>query len=158
MGKKNRSDKFNKSVIHIKNSKSKSNKHIKRGRKGKDCIFFDDINLTCKYSKSMNHNQFCKSESCKDFKAKNVIVKQGLSGYDDTYIQLPTQQGTHERTNEYIGISKNIGTSCHVGYLQGDGHRRHKARCIYYDKVRKFCEWFMMKCAGSSKCDKYEEE
>lgn len=158
MGKKNRSDKFNKSVIHIKNSKSKSNKHIKRGRKGKDCIFFDGINLTCGNGRLMSYNQFCKSESCKDFKSRNVIVQQGLSGYDDTHMQLPTQQGTHEKTNEYIAVSKNIGIPCHVGYLKDDGYRRHKARCIYYDKVKKFCEWFMMKCTGSSKCDRYEEK
>lgn len=158
MRKKNRSDKFNKSVIHIKNSKSKSNKHIKRGRKGKDCIFFNDIKLTCNNTISMCHNHFCKCETCKYFKTKRTIAKQVLSDYDDTYIQLPTKQGVHERTNEYIGISKNIGTSCHIGYLQSDGFRRHKARCIYYDKLKKFCEWFMTRCTGSSKCDKYEEE
>ena len=31
-------------ILYIKNSKNKSNKHVKRGRKGKDCIYFNEIN------------------------------------------------------------------------------------------------------------------
>ena len=121
------------------------------------CIYYNIGDMKCS-NKNCSKVICTTAKDCTCYKRREKEPKRKLSNYDDTFIQLPTQQGTHERNNEYIGISKNIGTSCHVGYLQGDGHRRHKVRCVYYDKVKKFCEWFMMKCTGSSKCDKYEEK
>lgn len=141
-------------IIHIKNSKSKSNKHIKRGKKGKDCIYFNDKKLTCKNRNSGYYNKFCRSDECNNYLS---VIKQTLSQYDDSYIQLPIQSGTHEKTNEYIAVSKNIGTPCHVGYLKNNGVRRHKAKCIYYDKIKKFCKLCLYKCVGSSHCENYKE-
>lgn len=85
------------------------------------------------------------------------MIKSKLSSYNEDYLEQPFMASTHERTNKYIGLSKNIGTPVHVGYMKSNDKRRHKARCIYYDKINKLCKWFMYKCIGSSKCDKYKE-
>ena len=101
---------------------------------------------------SLVYNTFCKSDSCKYYK-KNKIEKE-----NDIFVTLPIQAGTHERTNEYIAVSRNIGTPCHVGYMKSNEPRRHKARCIYYDKESKKCRHYLYKCIGSSKCEKYKEK
>ncbi|WP_312045138.1 hypothetical protein [Anaerotignum sp.] len=157
MGKKNRLANHS-GIITIKNSKSKSNKHVKRGEKGKDCIYFNDEKLTCDNRFSGYYRQFCQLSYCGRFKPKESKVNNELSDYDESYIQPPDKASVHEFTNEYIGLSKNIGTPCHIDYLKSKGCRRHRARCIYYDKIKKFCGWFMTKCTGSSHCDKYKEK
>ena len=131
------------SINRIKNSKSKSIKHVKRGRKGKDCIYFNHEKLTCLHPLSPYHNCFCNSKECGFYKDKSPSKKPSLnhcqnrddlSEFDRNYLPQNQQSGTHERTNEYITLSKSIGTPVHVGYLKSDGQRRHKSRCIYYKK------------------------
>ena len=143
------------SIIRIKRSKDRTNKHTKRGRKGKDCKYFDNIQLVC----GLN-GRLCNSKYCKKYnKIKNTDnCIDDLHIGDETYIEIPRISGTHEKTNEYIPISKKIGTPCHIGYIKSDGIRRHKTKCIYYIKEGKFCKYYGFKCIGSSKCVQYMEE
>lgn len=105
-------------VLHIKNSKSKAYKHKKKGRIGKNCKYYNDEKHTC----ILSYKSFCKSDNCNCYEEKeHKIIKS-----DDDIVPLPIQAGTHERTNEYIKISKNIGTPCHVGYMKSNEPRRHK--------------------------------
>ena len=150
--------KRSKSINHIKNSRSKGNKHVKKGRKGRDCIYFDSEELTC-----INTHSFC--NFCDNFvpkldktDSKKRIVKSKLSSYNDDYLELPFMASTHEKSTEYIGLSKNIGTSVHVGYMKSNDKRRHKNWCIWFEKMGKFCKYFASKCVGSSHCEKYEEK
>lgn len=149
----------NHSVMHISNSRSKSNKHAKRGVKGRDCIFFNADKHTCDNELSLFYRTFCNHDHCNKriYKNANQQDKSGLSPYDEDYIQLPSQAGRHDATTEYIAISRNIGTPCHIGYLKSDGVRRHKSRCIYYRKDNKHCTLTFTKCKGSSHCNKYTE-
>ena len=57
-------------LLYIKNSKDKSNKHVKRGRKGKDCIYFNNEKLTCNNKWHHRYNTFCISNDCSSFKHK----------------------------------------------------------------------------------------
>ena len=41
-------------------------------------------------------------------------------------------------------MSKNIGTPVHGEYLKSDGYRRHKARCIYYNKKQNHVLGFLI--------------
>ena len=59
-------------VLHIKNSKSKSYKHKKQGRLGKDCIYYNKEKQTCNNKSSLTYNAFCKSDNCKYYKEKKV--------------------------------------------------------------------------------------
>lgn len=142
--------KSSKSILFVKNSKSKSYKHKKKGRLGKNCIYFNEEKKTCKNMLNFkSYNIFCKSNGCPYYKEKETNKED--------YLPLPFQSGTHECTNEYIAVSKNIGTPCHVGYMKSNEPRRHKARCIYYNKESKKCRHYLYKCIGSSKCEKYKE-
>lgn len=126
-----------------------------KGQYKKRCLYYDKNSQMCTNKKC--HTSYCTTaRNCTCYEEKEVTYKT-LSDYDDTYIQLPDQAGTHERTNEYIAVSKAIGTPCHVGYMKNPGERRHKARCIYYDKSNKQCKYYKFKCIGSSRCEKYEE-
>lgn len=145
-----------KSILHVKNSKSKSYKHKKQGRLGKDCIYYNKEKQTCNNRMNLMYNIFCKSDNCKYYKKKKSKKE------NDVFAPLPIQAGTHERTNEYIAVSRNIGTPCHVGYMKSNEPRRHKARCIYYDKSDKLCHCgksgcYMMRCGGSAHCTGYRE-
>ena len=42
-----------------------------------------------------------------------------------------------------------------ITYLHGDGHRRHKKHCSYYDNGH--CGYYSVKCSGSSHCTHYRE-
>lgn len=119
------------------------------------CIYYNKETTYCA-NKRCSKTICTTAHNCTCYKRKEP-VKNKLSNYDDTYIQQPDQAGTHERTNEYIAVSKAIGTPCHVGYMKNPGQRRHKARCIYYDKSNKQCKYYKFKCIGSSRCEKYEE-
>lgn len=46
-------------ILKIKN-KSKSVKHTKRGKKGKDCIYFNHDKLSCNNKASLFHGKLCK--------------------------------------------------------------------------------------------------
>lgn len=75
-------------------------------------------------------------------------------------IDIPVQSGIHDIYSS--GLSRNIGTAVHVGYLHSNDDRRHKSRCIYYDKSDRSCHCgksgcYMMRCGGSSHCTCYRE-
>ena len=75
-------------------------------------------------------------------------------------IDIPVQSGIHDTYKS--GLSRNIGTAVHVGYLHSNDDRRHKSRCIYYDKSDRSCHCgksgcYMMRCCGSSHCTGYRE-
>lgn len=75
-------------------------------------------------------------------------------------IDIPVQSGIHDIYKS--GLSRNIGTAVHVGYLHSNDDRRHKSRCIYYDKSDKLCHCgksgcYMIKCCGSAHCTGYRE-
>lgn len=121
------------------------------------CIFYNKDTMKCTNEKC--HTVICTTAyNCTLYKRK--LKNNDLLLYDESYIQQPYKSSTHETNNSYIGISKNIGTPMHVGYLKKKSKekRRHKVRCIYYDKVEKLCKWFMFKCIGSSRCNKYHEK
>ena len=51
------------------------------------------------------------------------------------------------------------GEACHLEFLrmeEGES-KRHRARCIYFNKKNEYCSAFCGKCRGSSHCDKYSE-
>lgn len=90
------------SVMYIKNSKSKNNKRVKRGRKGKDCMHYNKEKKTCNRTKSFVNQMDVSTLKLKKEKRK----PKG----NNVFVPLPQQVGTHECTNEYIAVSKNIGT------------------------------------------------
>ncbi len=143
----------NGSINHISNSGSRSNKVVKKGLKGKDCIYFNEQKKNCQLYKKL-------CTFCSDFSPKNYVPRKAsrLSEYEEDYLVLPTQAGRHDSTREYVGLSKHIGTPVHVNYLKSNDGRRHKARCIYYCKATQKCEYFIDKCKGSAHCEKYEEK
>mgnify|MGYP004509116147 CR=1 FL=1 len=62
-------------------------------------------------------------------------------------------------------LSRNMGTPSHVEYLhmaEGD-KKRHKSRCIEYDKKSSTCRcvkspYYTSRCGGSSHCQYYKEK
>lgn len=126
------------------------------------CIYYSKSDERCMNKKCSKY--YCiTAKDCTCYKRKNkktidnMQYNDSLSEYDRTYLQELSQSGTHERTNEYIAVSKKVGTPVHVGYMHSDGIRRHKARCIYYIKQNKYCKYYKIYCPGSSRCDKYQE-
>ena len=67
---------------------------------------------------------------------KDLNYKKKKKHNIDT-IERPVQSGIHDTYKS--GLSRNIGTTVHVGYLHSNDDRRHKSRCIYYDKSDKLC-------------------
>lgn len=129
--------------------------NYKNKGKGKTCIYFNEEKLTCDYLCDMKIKQFCKNaKGCPHY-----IKKKILSPYDDTFIEKPMQEFYHCPTNEYISLSKNIGTPCHPEYLKigENDKRRDKRRCIYYEKLHKLCSLKEFVCPGSSHCEEYNE-
>ena len=59
-----------------------------------------------------------------------------------------------------MGISQSMtGSPWHVERMhrkEGDA-KRHKNKCVYFDKERGFCSSKRIKCFGSAHCDKYSE-
>lgn len=139
----------NKIYTYTENSKEK------RQHKN-SCVYYNKSDQKCN-NKKCSVTICLTAHNCTCYKRKEKEIKNSLSQYDETYLQLPYKSSIHESDNRYIGMSKNIGTPVHGTYLKSDGHRRHKARCIYYDKIRKICKWLVGKCIGSSHCNKYEE-
>lgn len=92
------------SILHVSNSRSKSNKHVKRGLKGKDCKYFNRVKLSCDNAMSGYYKQFCKP--CNLF---DSINKKELSPYEEDYIEKPVQSFTHEKTKERTG---NMRANC----------------------------------------------
>lgn len=123
----------------------------------RSCIYYDVNSEQCN-NKRCSKVICTTAHNCTGYKRKEKIIKNKLSDYDETYIQQPYKASIHDSDNRYIGMSRNIGTPVHEEYLKSDGIRRHKTRCIYYDKINKLCKWFMYKCIGSSHCKKYTEK
>lgn len=64
------------SVMYIKNSKSKNNKRVKRGRKGKDCMHYNKEKKTCNRTKS-----FVNQMDVSTLKLKKKSVNQKETTY-----------------------------------------------------------------------------
>ena len=58
-----------------------------------------------------------------------------------------------------MGVSKMTGTPWHVErFIREDGDdRRHRSRCIYYQKSDAHCNQYSGKCRGSAHCAYYRE-
>ncbi len=57
-------------------------------------------------------------------------------------------------------LNKMAGTPWHIEKMhrkEGD-RRRHRSRCIYYDKEEPTCKRRMLKCMGAAHCDFYKEK
>ena len=150
-------------VLKIKN-KSKSVKHKKRGKKGKDCIYFNHDKLSCCNKISLCYGKLCKvcdfytESDNKTDQAKNDNT--GFTDIDTMIPDKPIQAFIHDTYNT-VKLSKDIGTPVHTGYLHSDNDRRHKSRCIYYDNNICYCGksgCFLVKCNGSSHCKFYEDK
>ena len=79
---------------------------------------------------------------------------------NDISLDIPMQSGIHD--NYKSGLSRNIGTSVHVGCLHKTDDRRHKSRCMHYDKLNKACKcvkcrYYGIRCSGSAHCIWYQE-
>lgn len=66
-------------------------------------------------------------------------------------------------SDHYKKLSQDIGTPSHIDYLRKKDDRRHKSKCIYYNKQDKKCHCvdcitYTFKCAGSGHCDRYQEK
>ncbi len=128
----------------------------------KTCVYYEKVTQRCTNTKCSR--AYCYSGTCGAYKRREKPdqkkeIQDGLSSYDENYIHTPGQAGIHERTNEYIQVSKNIGTPCHVGYMKKPERekRRHKSRCINYISNGKECRILNSRCTGSSHCNNYEE-
>lgn len=66
-------------------------------------------------------------------------------------IERPVQSGIHDIYKS--GLSRNIWTAVHVGYLHSNDDRRHKSRCIYYDKSDRSCHCGKTISKRERRCD-----
>ena len=138
----------------------------KRTRKDKrTCIFYNPKNQKCKNEKC--HISYCvNAKDCTQYKRKKknkttvkTIKTDKNIRYQDQYLDYPNQSGIHESIPvQNMILSKNIGTPCHTEFLKSKDKRRHKTRCIYYEKIDKFCTWLKTRCSGSTHCKKYQEK
>ena len=64
------------------------------------------------------------------------------------------------KAGEFMAIERMVGSPWHVEKMvrqEGDP-RRHRSRCIYYDKKNSHCPKVVGKCVGAAHCSYYEEE
>lgn len=147
-------------VLKIKN-KSKSIKHIKRGKKGKDCIYFNHDKLACNNKVSLCYGKLCKV--CDFYDNTGTDTKSNhtnTNNIDITIPDTPIQAFIHDIYNT-DKLSKDIGTPIHTGYLHSNDDRRHKSRCIYYNNNICKCGksgCYLIKCYGSTHCIFYEDK
>ena len=59
-----------------------------------------------------------------------------------------------------MGVSKLTGTPWHIEQMRigDDDSRRHKSRCIYYNRNTGRCSKMVDKCIGSTYCENYKED
>lgn len=59
-----------------------------------------------------------------------------------------------------MGVNRMTGTPWHVEVLRNnEGERkRHRSRCIYFDRKSKKCRKNRFNCFGSAHCDDYKEK
>ena len=59
-----------------------------------------------------------------------------------------------------MGVNRMTGTPWHTEALRigEDDSRRHKSRCIYYNRNTNRCSKMVDKCIGSARCENYEED
>ncbi len=134
------------------------------GRKDKrSCVYY------CKDSQKCINDKcsviYCVSASgCGSYKRRNKGIKSNNINNDnkgsliDSIVIHDNIASVKDNINYSNAISKNIGTNCHVGYLKRNDKRRHKTRCIYYDKVKKWCLMLVCRCVGSNRCGLYKED
>lgn len=96
-------------------------------------------------------------------KKDKEIVKDFLSNSDDFRFFKDSYVKKGEPILNYLGEC--IGTPVHISYLKmsEDDSRRHKSRCVEYDKKKNICmcmksPYFTMRCGGSSHCVYYSEK
>lgn len=149
-----------KAVIYETTTKSIDGKRPDK----RTCIYYDKSDGRCT-NKNCSKSYCTTSHNCTGYKRRDknkinndIQYNDSLSEYDRSYLQTPSQSGTHERTNEYIAVSRHVGTPMHVGYLKSNDKRRHKSRCIYYKKLTKFCVFYNRQCGGSNRCEIYREK
>lgn len=165
MGKKKHIYKRNKSVQKIKTNHrvlSNYNPHKKR----KDCKFYNPQEKIC-LKKDIGFNKCQGAYACSMFRLKSDDPTpyehpqtDGLSDYDDTYLEVPMQEYIHQTSGSVNPKQSNrLGTFAHVGYLKSNNtskyKRRDKRACIYYEKNKQFCKIRNIKCFGATHCKKY---
>lgn len=91
------------------------------------------------------------------------ILKEFLNNTDDFRFSKDSYVKKDEPILNYLRES--IGTPVHISYLKmsEDDSRRHKSRCVEYDKKKNVCmceksPYFTMRCGGSSHCVHYAEK
>lgn len=83
----------------------------------------------------------------------------------NVHVDKPMQEFYHNPTNTHIGLTKRMGTPAHGTYLSKGEYddRRHRSRCINYDKKQDVCTcvkgyYYLNHCCGSAQCNFYEEK
>lgn len=130
---------------------------MSKRRHKSNCKYYEKETQKCnnpKCSKSI----CVTSANCSCYKEREILNNAKKTDEEELFLLKPYQEGIHESNNMYIGVSRRIGTPMHVGYMKSNDDRRHKARCIFYDKTRNYCKYYYHKCIGSSICNKYEEQ
>ena len=151
------------SIIHSRRYSTPEISHNHNHQYKRQCIYYDGVNNKCT-NKGCSKVYCQTARGCPCYNTKSSTIVQNtktddLSAYDENYIAIPNQAGTHERTNEYITVSKTVGTQMHVGYLHSGEHkRRHIARCIYFDRSRHYCTEKGIECRNSRYCTLYTEK
>lgn len=86
-------------------------------------------------------------------------------GSTDIHVDRPMQEFYHNPSNSHIGLTKRMGTPAHGTYLSKGEYddRRHRSRCINYDKKQDICtcvkgHYYLNHCCGSAQCNFYEEK
>lgn len=66
----------------------------------------------------------------------------------------------YKNGRDTVGRAELTGTPNHIEYLKKaeDDDRRHRSRCIHYEKGNAFCRYFKEKCRGSAHCPRYREQ
>lgn len=156
----------NKSLQKIK-IRHKLSSDVNLHKRRNECKFYDVQRRIC-LKKDEGFNKCQGAYSCSMFrlKQKSEEIKRNdkdeLSLYDETYIELPTQEFIHEaRGVTNPKQSNSLGTYAHISYLGSNNtnrvkrKRRDKRACVYYEKEGEFCKKKNVKCFGSMYCKKY---
>lgn len=99
-----------------------------------------------------------RNKGIKRIKSNNINNDNKGSLINDIIVIHDNIAIVKDNTN-YSKISKNIGTICYVGYLKTNDKRRHKVRCIYYDKFKKWYLILVCRCVvASNSCGLYKED
>ena len=105
-------------------------------------------------------NNVVKIENKKNVEAKNNVYQNNPMDF-----RFSKEVSGLQVMPQYNNLNQRMGTASHIEYLKmPDGDkRRHKRRCIEYDKKKELCmcvksPYFIMKCGGASHCKYYSEQ